>query len=145
MTPLLAARLNPTRKGESIMGWLKTLREARGDNAPTEAHRPWLTQLRDAAEAMAEQSDDPWALVLDNLRGHVVGGVERISTQEIYEKLGVRRNVQSGNTGRRLAIYMADRGWKSIRAHGLNPHGRFSTRVRGYARVADPAKRQPLI
>ena len=35
------------------MAWITKLKEARGDNTPTEAHKPWLTQLRDACGAVS--------------------------------------------------------------------------------------------
>jgi hypothetical protein len=125
------------------MGWLKTLREAGGDNAPPEAHKPWLRRLRDTKEAMAAQGDNPWEPILRGLKGHVVGGVERIATFRVFELLGVPPRAQSSDIRRRLARRMAELGWQAIRAHGLNERS-FLTRVRGFARVADH-ERTPLL
>ena len=96
--------LNP--KEDSVMGWLKTLKEARGDDTPAEANKPWLSKLKEQAEAMAEQSDDPWAPILANLKGHVVRGIERISTKDVFEKLGIPARAQSSDIRRRLARRM---------------------------------------
>jgi hypothetical protein len=122
-----------------MTSWISKLKETRapaGDNAPTEDHRPWLTQLRDTAETMAEQSDDPWEPVLQSLKGVVVGGVERIATFRVFELLGIPPRAQSSDIRRRLARRMAELGWQPIRAHGLNERS-FLTRVRGFSRVAD--------
>jgi hypothetical protein len=98
-------------------------------------HKAWLTQLRDAAEAIAEQSDDPWEPTLRELKGHV-GGVERIATFRVFELLGVPPRAQSSDIRRRLVRRMAELGWQPIRCHGMNERS-FLTRVRGFARPAD--------
>jgi hypothetical protein len=128
-----------------IVAWISKLRSAAGDNAPTEARKPWLTQLRDAAETMAKQSGDPWAPILANLKGHVVGGIERIATFRVFELLGIPPRAQSSDIRRRLARRMVEHGWQPIRAHGLNERS-FLTRVRGFARPADHegTPRQPV-
>jgi hypothetical protein len=123
-----------------MTSWIAKLkaqaRAAAGDNAPAEhADKPFLKKIRDAADAMAKQGDDPWQHVLETLRGHVVGGVERISTKAIFEKLGVPPRAQSTDVRQRLRRRMVELGWEPIRAHGLNSRG-FLTRVRGYCRVA---------
>jgi hypothetical protein len=122
-----------------MTSWISKLKETRapaGDNAPTEAHKPWKEQLRASADAMAELGDDPWAPVLQGLTGTVVGGVERIATFRVFELLGVPPRAQSSDIRRRLAKRMVELGWQPIRAHGLNERS-FLTRVRGFSRVAD--------
>ena len=115
------------------MGFLKQLRDATGREPPT---KPFLTAIREIAKKMAAENADPWAAILANLKGHVVGGIERISTKDVFEKLGNPPRAQSSDIRRRLARRMVELGWSSIRAHGLNPRG-FLTRVRGFARPAD--------
>jgi hypothetical protein len=115
------------------MGWVSKLREQAGTSA--DGRRPWLTELRTAAEAMAKQSDDPWSSILENLKGHVVGGVERIPTFKIFEQLRIAPRHQTTAVRRRLAKRMSALGWTAIREYGANPRG-FSTKLRGYARPA---------
>jgi hypothetical protein len=122
-----------------MTSWIAKLKQqaraAAGDNAPAEAHKSFMQKISDAAKAAQAQSADEWATILANLRGHVVGGVERISTKDVFEKLGIPPKAQSSDIRRRLARRMADLGWHPIRCHGLNERS-FLTRVRGFARPA---------
>src|SRR5262245_28945913 len=117
-----------------MTSWTKKLQAARGsaDDKP----QPFVARLRAGAEAMARQGDDPWEPTLQNLKGRVVGGVERIATAHVFEALGVPPRGRSSDLSRRLSRKMIALGWSPIRAHGLNERS-FLTRVRGFARPAD--------
>jgi hypothetical protein len=85
---------------------------------------------------LAAQDRDPWRMKLERLRGKIGNdGIERITTQSIYDFLSVpsRRRVTAAN--RRLAMIMNDLGWTALRVRGLNCGG-AKDRVRGYIRPA---------
>jgi hypothetical protein len=117
------------------MAWVTKIREQTGSKRD-DAHKPFLKRLRDVREAMVAQGDDPWEPILRDLKGTVVGGIERIATFRVFELLGVPPRAQSSDIRRRLARRMVEHGWQPIRAHGLNERS-FLTRVRGFSRLAD--------
>ena len=77
---------------------------------------------------------DPWRLRLERARGKVGDdGIERISTQTVFDILEVPQRARTAGACRRLATLMRELGWSPIKARGLTQSG-FTDQVRGYAR-----------
>jgi hypothetical protein len=93
-----------------------------------------LKRIRDEMRAQSAQPSDPWRLRLEGVRGKTWDdGVERISTQSLWNFLEVPQRARSAGAARRLAKIMRELGWSPIKARGLTPGG-FTDQVRGYAR-----------
>ena len=95
-----------------------------------------------AAKARAQaQSADPWRAKLQSLHGRIGDdGVERISTQVVFDILEVGQRNRGAGQGRRLAKLMRELRWSPIKARGLNQRGLLE-QIRGYAR---DRRRSPL-
>jgi len=94
----------------------------------------FLTLLRDVRAKAAAESADPWRLRLERVRGNIgADGVERVSTQALFDLLEVPQPSRTTGACRRLAKLMQDLGWTRIKARGLNRSG-YREHVRGYAR-----------
>jgi hypothetical protein len=90
----------------------------------------------DEATARMERSVDPWALRLERVRGTVGDdGIERITTQNVFDILEVPQGDRGAGACRRLARLMSEHGWMPIRLRGLT-RGAYLEQVRGYARDA---------
>ena len=61
-------------------------------------------------------------------------GIERISTQSLFDFLEVPQRNRNAAAARRLAKIMRELGWSPIKARGLTPGG-FTDQVRGYGRT----------
>jgi hypothetical protein len=98
---------------------------------------PWWKVLERAkAEAQAENAE-PWRVRLERLRGKVGDdGIERITTQAVFDILEVPQRSRGAGACRRLAAVMRDLGWSPIKARGLNQRG-LREQIRGYARDKD--------
>src|SRR6266699_1000138 len=89
----------------------------------------WITRMR-----MAARNADPWRLRLERLRGKDSGdGIERISTQAVFDILEVPQRNRGAGACRRLAKQMLALKWVPIKARGLNQRG-LREQIRGYAR-----------
>ena len=97
----------------------------------------WLTELHKAkAEIIARQAD-PWRVRLERVRGQVGDdGIERISTQTLFDHLEIFQRSRGAGACRRLAKVMRDLGWTPVRVRDLT-RGGYKEQVRGYCR--DPA------
>jgi len=85
-------------------------------------------------EARVEEPVDPWRLSLERLRGRMGDdGVERISTQAVFDMLNVPQRSRGAGACRRLAALMRDLHWRPIKARGLNQRGLLE-QIRGYSR-----------
>ena len=85
-------------------------------------------------EKKAQAAKDPWLLRLEGLRGKKWDdGIERISTQTLFDVLEVSHSSRTTGACRRLSKLMRELGWSPIKARGLTPGG-FRDQVRGYAR-----------
>ena len=94
----------------------------------------WLETLHLAKTELAEQSADPWRLRLERLRGQVGDdGIERITTQLLFDILEVPQHSRGAGACRRLAKLMAELGWMAVRVRGLT-RGGYLEQVRGYCR-----------
>ena len=93
----------------------------------------FVASLQQAKEA-AQAPKDPWHLRLERLKGKTWDdGIERISTQTVFDILEVPQRARTAVACRRLAKLMRELGWHPIKARGLTPGG-FRDQVRGYAR-----------
>lgn len=93
----------------------------------------WQVMERAKAEAEADNAE-PWRVRLEHLRGKVGDdGIERISTQAVFDTLEVPQRNRGAGACRRLAKLMTELGWRPIKARGLNQRG-LREQIRGYAR-----------
>jgi hypothetical protein len=101
----------------------------------------WLDKLWEAqAEGAARK--DPWKLRLERMRGKIdYDGLERVTTQMLFDVLEVPQRSRTAGACRRLAAVMAELGWTAVRVRGLTPGG-YREQVRGYCR---DARNQQLI
>jgi hypothetical protein len=95
----------------------------------------WLSKLEEAKARHAEPVD-PWALRLERVRGKIgEDGVERVTTQQLFDHLEVLQRARGAGACRRLAKVMRDLGWTAMRMRGLT-RGAYLEQVRGYCRDA---------
>jgi hypothetical protein len=93
----------------------------------------FISSLKESREK-ARAHKDPWHLRLEGLKGKKWDdGIERISTQTVFDILEVPHRSRSAGAGRRLAKLMRELGWSPIKARGLTPGG-FREQLRGWAR-----------
>ena len=94
----------------------------------------FIASLKLAQEQARRPAQDPWHLRLEGLRGkNWDDGIERVSTQTMFDILEVPQRNRGAGACRRLATLMRELGWSPIKARGLTPGG-FRDQVRGYAR-----------
>jgi hypothetical protein len=121
-----------------MASWMEELRKARGPRPWDQYSRlPWIEQLRKIREAAAaEETLDPWQQRLERLRGEIGDdGIERISTQAVFDILEVPQRSRGAGASRRLAKLMTELGWTAVRVRGLT-RGGYREQVRGYCRDA---------
>ena len=86
------------------------------------------------ARAELEAPADPWLAPLQRVRGKIgYDGIERISTQTLFDYLEVRQPNRGAGACRRLASAMRELGWSPVRVRGLT-RGAYLENVRGYCR-----------
>jgi hypothetical protein len=91
--------------------------------------------LRRTRDEVRAKRADPWHLRLERVRGKMGDdGVERISTQTLFDILELPQQRRNAGACRRLASLMRQFGWSAIKARGLTPGG-FKDQVRGWARA----------
>jgi hypothetical protein len=91
-------------------------------------------QLKQGREAVRARNADPWRVRLEGVRGKVGDdGIERVSTQMLFDFLEVPQRGRGAGACRRLAKLMHELGWHPIKARGLTPTG-VRDQIRGYAR-----------
>ena len=97
--------------------------------------RSWVSRLKEAEARLAEQVD-PWRLRLERVRGKIGDdGLERVSTQMLFDHLEVFQRSRGAGACRRLAQVMRDLGWTAVRVRDLT-RGGYKEQVRGYCRDA---------
>src|ERR671936_457068 len=93
----------------------------------------WIDKMY--AEIVPRNAES-WRLPLGRLRGKIGDdGIERISTQAIFDILEISQRNRSAGACRRLARLMAELGWTAVRVRGLT-RGGYLEQVRGYCRDA---------
>ena len=96
----------------------------------------WLTNLHQLQAKAAPRSVDFWRVRLERLRGQDGDdGIERISTQTLFDHLEVFQRSRGAGACRRLAQVMRKLGWTPVRVRDLT-RGGYKEQVRGYARDA---------
>ena len=119
------------------MGFLKELERGRPQTAAgcSDAQSmPFIKRLEQARARVQAANADPWHIRLERIRGKVGDdGIERISTQVVFDFLEVPQRSRTAGACRRLAQLMRELGWSQIKARGLTQSG-FRDQVRGYAR-----------
>jgi hypothetical protein len=96
----------------------------------------WLTKLHEAEAQLAARNIDPWRVRLERVRGQVGDdGIERISTQTLFDHLEVLQRSRGAGACRRLAQVMRELGWTPVRLRDLT-RGGYKEQVRGYCRDA---------
>ena len=94
----------------------------------------FLEKLRREREQMRARNADTWRLRLEGVRGKVGDdGIERVSTQMLFDILEVPQRGRSVGACKRLAKLMRELGWHPIKARGLTPTG-LRDQIRGWAR-----------
>jgi hypothetical protein len=95
-----------------------------------------LARLHTAQAELATRDSDPWALRLGRIRGAVGDdGIERITTQTVFDVLEVPQRNRRAAACHRLAKLMTELGWTAVRVRGLT-RGGYREQVRGYCRDA---------
>src|SRR5690349_10719311 len=96
----------------------------------------FIEKLREAQAALGAPAVDAWQLRLERARGKVGDdGIERISTQTLFDYLEVFQPSRGAGASRRLAKLMRDLGWTPVRVRDLT-RGGYKEQVRGYCRDA---------
>ena len=94
----------------------------------------WMSKLESAKTELLARRSDPWRFPLERLKGQIGDdGIERISTQAVFDVLEVLQPRRRAGACRRLAKLMRELGWRPIKARGLNQRG-LREQIRGYAR-----------
>ena len=92
----------------------------------------FMERLRKAeAELAPTETADPWRLPLERLHGKIGDdGIERITTQLLFDIFEVPQRSRGAGACRRLAKLMAELGWTAVRVRGLT-RGGYLEQVRG--------------
>jgi hypothetical protein len=94
----------------------------------------FVETLRAAAAKLHSEAVDPWATALANIKGRNGNdGVERISTDAVFDQLNLRPLERTPEAGKRVKAIMCAMGWTWVRARHVRGTG-AAGRVRGYAR-----------
>jgi hypothetical protein len=95
----------------------------------------WLEQLQEAKVRIAAPVD-PWRLRLERVRGQIDDdGIERISTQTLFDHMEVFQRSRGAGACRRLAQVMRELGWTPVRVRDMT-RGGYKEQVRGYCRAS---------
>jgi hypothetical protein len=96
----------------------------------------WLGKLEQARSELVARDADPWRPPLERLHGKIGDdGIERVTTQMLFDILDVPQRSRTAGACRRLAKVMTLLGWTAVRVRGLT-RGGYREQVRGYCRDA---------
>jgi hypothetical protein len=94
----------------------------------------WLAELKNLQAEVATRKVDPWLVRLERVGGQIGDdGIERISTQTLFDHLEALQRSRGAGACRRLAKVMRELGWTPVRVRDLT-RGGYLEQVRGYAR-----------
>jgi hypothetical protein len=94
----------------------------------------FIERLRQVRSEVLARNADTWRIRLERVRGKIGDdGIERVSTQVLFDVLDIPQRGRTAGACRRLAGLMRDLGWHAIKARGLNQAG-FREQIRGWAR-----------
>jgi hypothetical protein len=94
----------------------------------------WVEKLRRAHAELCARDAEPWRLRLERVHGKIGDdGIERVSTQTLFDYLEVLQRSRGAGVCRRLARVMRELGWTPVRVRDLT-RGGYKEQVRGYAR-----------
>jgi hypothetical protein len=98
----------------------------------------WVETIRLAAEAARQQPRaHPWQAPIERLKGKIGSdGVERISTQAVFDYLDVPQRERSAVACSTLSKLMQARGWTPTRYRGIT-RGGFLDQVRGFCKTLE--------
>src|SRR3954451_17772228 len=95
-----------------------------------------MSRMQQTRQEFAARAADPWRVRLERVRGRVdPDGIERVTTQDVFDTLEVAQRDRTTPACRRLAVVMRDLGWTALRVRGLT-RGGYIEQVRGYCRDA---------
>jgi hypothetical protein len=98
--------------------------------------KSWWEELQEIKGQARAENAEPWRLRLERLRGKVGDdGVERITTQAVFDILEISQRSRGASACRRLAAVMRDLGWTPVRLRDLTCGG-YKEQIRGYCREA---------
>jgi len=104
----------------------------------------WMGKLKKVEAELAARDTDPWRLPLERLRGKVGDdGIERITTQTVFDILEIPQRNRGAGACRRLAKLLTQLGWTAVRVRGLT-RGGYREQVRGYCRDARNGRRSNM-
>jgi hypothetical protein len=101
------------------------------------ARQSFIEHLRNTRQI---KPSDPWNAALQKIKGQLgYDGLERISTDAVFEQLDLPRLKRTPEAAKRLRGLMLELGWTPVRARSVTSRGR-AARVRGYARMRVPVE-----
>jgi hypothetical protein len=90
-----------------------------------------IGEFHQAKAKLAARSAEPWRLPLERVHGKIGDdGVERITTQLLFDILEVPQRSRGAGACRRLAKLMAELGWTAVRVRGLTRWWLFGASAR---------------
>jgi hypothetical protein len=104
----------------------------------------FLGKLEKARAEIASRNLDSWRLPLERLHGKIGDdGIERVTTQTLFDILEVPQHSRGAGACRRLAKLMTELGWTAVRVRGLT-RGGYKEQVRGYCRDTSNGRRSNM-
>ena len=99
--------------------------------------KSWLEKLREA-EAEGAARKNPWKLRLERMRGKIdYDGLERVTTQSLFDVLEVPQRSRTAGACRRLAAVMTGLGWTAVRVRALTPQAAIGSKFAATAEMRD--------
>lgn len=137
MAPTLPSRAGPiTNQGKPVafIGLLNAAIQRDSERGCPEG-KTFTHLLQGKAKAALQALPHPWMGRLASLRGaRGHDGVERLSTQAIFDHLEVEQIGRTSAAARQLSRLMSELGWTPIRLWSLNQRG-VRDQIRGYAKL----------
>src|SRR6266478_4613995 len=92
----------------------------------------FMTRLHETQAELEARNADPWRLRLERLHGKIGDdGIERVTTQTLFDILEVPQRSRGAGACRRLAKLMSELGWTAVQVRGLT-RGGYLEQVRGH-------------